>query len=126
MSAANVVDSSGWLEYFLGSARAVHFEEAIWDAANLFVPTITIYEVFKRILRDRDESEAQRLIRLMGAGKAVSLDAALARAAARYRLSLADSIIYATAQRHDATLWTQDEHFKDLPGVRYFPKQASV
>ena len=42
--------------------------------------------------------------------------------AARYPLPLADSLIYATAKRHEATLWTQDEHYKNLPNVRFFPK----
>ena len=122
MSAANVVDSSGWLEYFAGSTRADQFAAAIEDAANLLVPVISIYEVFKKVLRDRGENDALQVASVMQSGRVIDLDTALAMEAARYTLPLADSIIYATAILNAATLWTQDEHFKDLPQVRYFPK----
>jgi predicted nucleic acid-binding protein len=120
VSAANVVDSSGWLEYFTGSARADLFAMAIEDTQNLVVPVISIYEVFKKVLRDRGENDALQIAGVMQSGRVVDLDAALAMEAARYQLPLADNIIHATAALHAATLWTQDEHFKNLPGVRYF------
>lgn len=126
MSAANVVDSSGWLEYFADSDRAPLFASAIEDAENLFVPVISIYEVFKKVLRERGEDAALQAASLMQGGQLVDLDCALALEAARHPLPLADSIIYATAMRHGATLWTQDEHFKDLPKVRYFPRQPTA
>lgn len=122
MSAANVVDSSGWLEYFTGSDRADLFAAAIEDTASLLVPVVLIYEVFKKVLRERGENDALQVASVMQAARVIDLDAALAMDAARYSLPLADSIIYATAVLHAATLWTQDEHFKELPQVRYFPK----
>jgi toxin FitB len=123
VSEANVVDSSGWLEYFTDSDRATFFASAIEDAESLVVPVISIYEVFKKVLRERGEDAALQVASLMQAGKVIDLDSALALEAARYPLPLADSLIYATAMRSEATLWTQDEHFKDLPNVRYFPKE---
>jgi predicted nucleic acid-binding protein len=124
----NVVDSSAWLEYFAGTAAAASFAPAIEDSRHLVVPVITITEVFKRILQQRDETSALRAIAVMQQGEVVPVDAALALMAARvghqHKLPLADSLIYATALQHDATLWTQDEHFKGLPGVKYFPKQS--
>ena len=122
MSAANVVDSSGWLEYFTDSDRASLFAPAIEDAGNLFVPVISIYEVFKKVLRERGENDALQVASMMQGGQLIDLDGALALEAARHPLPLADSIIYATAMRHEAILWTQDEHFKDLPNVRFFPR----
>ncbi len=122
MSGANVVDSSGWLEYFTDSERASLFAFPIEDIENLLVPVICIYEVFKKVLRERGEDDALRAVSMMQAGQVIDLDTGLALEAARHSLSLADSIIYATAMRHDATLWTQDEHFKDLPKVRFFPR----
>ncbi|MDZ4287711.1 MAG: type II toxin-antitoxin system VapC family toxin [Prosthecobacter sp.] len=122
MSAANVVDSSGWLEYFTDSHRAGLFAPAIEDTDNLFVPVIAIYEVFKKVLRERSEDDALQAVGTMQGGQVIDLDCALALEAARHPLPLADSLIYAVALRHDATLWTQDEHFKDLPNVRFFPK----
>ncbi len=122
MSTRNVVDSSGWLEYLGDTDRAADFAAALEDPANLIVPTVSIYEVFKKVLRERGENDALQVASLMHAGEVIALDETLALEAARHNLPLADSIIYATAQRYGATLWTQDEHFKDLPGVRYFPK----
>ena len=122
MSAAQVVDSSGWLENFTDSDRASLFAPAIEDTENLIVPVITIYEVFKKVLRERGEDDALQIASMMQSGQVIELDCALALEAARHALPLADSIIYATAMRHEATLWTQDEHFKDLPNVRFFPK----
>jgi toxin FitB len=118
----NVVDSSGWLEYLADSPQAVHFEQALQDTENLIVPVITIYEVFKKVLRERGEGDALLVASQMQSGTVVDLDLTLALEAARHPLPMADSLIYATAITHGATLWTQDEHFKDLPNVRYFPK----
>lgn len=122
MSGCNVVDSSAWLEYFADSGQAQHFEAALEDTENLIVPVVTIYEVFKKVLRERGENDALQIASQMHAGKVVELDQSLALEAARFHLPLADSTIYATTIRWDATLWTQDRHFRDLPNVNYFPK----
>jgi predicted nucleic acid-binding protein len=117
-----VVDSSGWLEYLADSERAGHFAAAIEDSDHLIVPVISIYEVYKKVLRERGEDAALQVASLMQSGTVVALDSSLAMEAARHPLPVADSLIYATARRHQATLLTQDEHFEGLPGVRYFPK----
>ncbi|MDT8321103.1 MAG: type II toxin-antitoxin system VapC family toxin [Xanthomonadales bacterium] len=123
----NVVDSSAWLEYFADGPNAEHFAAAIEDTSNLVVPSITLLEVFKRIGQQRDETEALKYVAVMEQGDVVDLDAALAlRAAAlglRHRLPLADSIIYATAQSIQGIVWTQDADFKELDGVRFWPRR---
>jgi predicted nucleic acid-binding protein len=122
----NVVDSSGWLEYFIDDENADFFAPAIEDAENLIVPTISLFEVYKRVLIDHNRSDALEAVALMKEGQVVHLDEGLALAAAELsydlKLPLADSIILATAREHDAVLWTQDEHFKDLDGVRSIGK----
>lgn len=122
----NVVDSSAWLEYFADGPNAAHFAAVIEDPDRLLVPSITMLEVFKRVAQQRDESAALQCVAVMQQSTVVDLDAALAlRAAAlgiRYRLPLADSVVYATAQAADATVWTQDSDFEALPGVRFWPK----
>jgi len=118
----NVVDSSAWLEYLAGTDRSELFAEAIEDTARLIVPAISIYEVYKKVFREKGEDMAAQVFGLMSLGNIVELDAALALEAARHPLPMADSIIYATALRHDATLWTQDAHFNGIKGVRYFGK----
>ena len=124
----NVVDSSGWLEYFADGPNARYFSKPLLDASGLIVPTITIYEVFKVVLREKDEGAAIRAIALMRQGTVVDLDQELAIQAARlsvdHKVPMADSIIIATARRYDATIWTQDEDFERLSGVNYFKKAA--
>jgi toxin FitB len=118
----NVVDSSAWLEYLVDSERASLFAEPIEQTGQLIVPVLVIYELFKKVLRERGEQPALEAYGLLSQANVVDVDAGLATAAARLPLPLADSIIYATAQHYDAILWTQDDHFKDLPGVKYFSK----
>jgi predicted nucleic acid-binding protein len=124
----NVVDSSAWLEYFADGSNAAFFARPIEATDELLVPTLTIYEVFKRVLQQREEGDALRAVALMQQGSVVDLDARLALAAARVsletRMPMADSILLATARLHDATLWTQDADFERLPGVRYRPKRS--
>lgn len=119
----NVVDSSGWLEYFAGGKNAGFFAPAIEDTAKLVVPTVSLFEVFKRALQQRGEPSALQAVALMHQGKVVDLDTTLALSAARLsadeRLPLADSIMLATARAVKATLWTQDAHFEGRDGVRY-------
>jgi len=122
----NVVDSSGWIEYLTGAPNADFFAPAIEDAAQLIVPSITIYEVFKILLRDSGDDLALLKVAQMSRGQIVPLDRDLAIAAARLslqlRLPMADSVILATAQAYDATLWTQDVDFEDVEEVRYVSK----
>lgn len=129
MPAKNVVDSSGWLEYFADGPNADFFEEAIEEEASLVILSISIYEVFKRLLAEPDGEEAGFLVvAAMQRGEVVDLDAELALDAARIsretRLPMADSIILATARANDAILWTQDADFEGIEGVEYVRKQT--
>ena len=123
----NVVDSSAWLEYFADGPNAAHFAKVIEKADALLVPSITLLEVFKRISQQRDEATALQCVAVMQQSTVVELDAALAlRAAAlglRYKLPLADGIVYATAQAGGALVWTQGKDFEGLAGVRFWPKR---
>ena len=122
MSDLNLVDSSRCLEHLTDSDRASLFSDAILKTEKLIVPVISIYEVVKRILREASDEHANKAIHAMTKGRVIDADLSIALGAVRFRLPMADSLIYATAQRFDATLWTQDEDFKNLPGVQYFPK----
>ena len=122
----NVVDSSGWLEYFANGANADFFAPAIESKRELIVPSISLYEVFKRVLQQRGEEDALQAIAVMGQGKVVELDMTLALSAAKLstemKLPMADSIILATAYAYAATLWTQDDDFEGIEGVQYREK----
>ncbi len=122
----NVVDSSGWLEYFADGPGADFFAPAIENVSELVVPSISIYEVFKRVLQQRDESGALQAIASMQQGMVVDLDVTTALNAAgisvELGLPMADSIMLATARAHNATLWTQDADFAGIEGVQYTEK----
>ena len=123
----NVVDSSGWLEYFADGPNAGFFAKAIEKAGELVVPAVSLYEVFKRVLQQRGDGDALQAVAVMRQGRVVELSETLALAAARMSidrgLPMADSIMLASANACDATFWTQDADFKDLPGVRYIARQ---
>lgn len=125
----NVVDSSAWLSYFAGDGNAAIFSEPIEKISELLVPSIAITEVFKNVFRQRGEEAALIVIAHMKQGRVVSLDSELAMAAARFgvlnELPLADSIIFATAQKYDAVLWTQDNDFEGLENVRYLSSKST-
>jgi predicted nucleic acid-binding protein len=124
----NVVDSSAWLEYFADGPNAATFAPAIQKPAELFVPTISLYEVFKRVLQQKGETEALTAVAFMQQGTVVDLDARLALTAAtlsaEIQLPMADSIMLATARAIHATLWTQDADFEKIEGVRYYPSSG--
>jgi len=119
----NVVDSSAWLEYFGDGPNASDFAKAIENSKELVVPTLAIYEVFKKTVLLRGEAAGLEAVALMMQGRVVDASATIAIEAARlsvaHRLPLADSFILATARAHKAILWTQDHHFEGLPDVRY-------
>lgn len=124
----NLVDSCGWLEYFADAPNADFYAPAIEDVQNLIVPTICILEVFKRILQQRNEDGALQAIALMHQGLIVDLTSSIALDAAKIgaqlKLPLADSVILATAGSHAAVIWTQDEDFKGINGVRYTERRT--
>ncbi len=123
----NVVDSSAWLEYFGDGPNAEEFASAIEDTERLIVPTLIVFEVFKRTAQIADETAALDAVGVMMQGTVVELSASLSLDAARLSLesglAMADAIILATARLHEAVLWTQDAHFDGMGGVEFRPKR---
>jgi predicted nucleic acid-binding protein len=122
----NIVDSSGWLEYFSRGANSDQFALPLQDPESLIVPVITIYEVFKVVLRESGENQAFQAVAAMQKGTVVDLSTSIAMKAAKlglqHGLPMADSIILAMAQASGCVIWTQDSDFENLPDVRFFPK----
>ena len=123
----NIVDFSGWLAYFADEPNAKHFLRPLEDTDSLVVPTVTIYEVFKVVLRESSENEALQAAVAMRKGRVVDLTSSMAIAASKlslkHNLPMADSIILATAKEFEATIWTQDSDFKNIDDVKFFPKK---
>lgn len=119
----NLVDTSGWIEYFFAGPNADYFTKAIEQTDSLVVPTICLYEVFKKVNLVGDEARALQAIAQMKQGHLCAIDESIALKAAlisiRHKLPMADSLIYSAAQSCEAVLWTQDDHFKGLPGVNF-------
>ena len=123
----NLVDSSAWLEYFADGPNTRHFAPVVKIPDQLVVPSVTLYEVCKVVLRESDENNALQACAAMQKGQVIPLDAKLAIAASKlsllHRLPMADAVILATAREHGAILWTQDAHFREIAGVRYYPRK---
>ncbi|HLP47573.1 MAG TPA: type II toxin-antitoxin system VapC family toxin [Candidatus Kapabacteria bacterium] len=119
----NLVDTSGWLEYFFDGPNASYFSEPIEDTANLVVPVVCLYEVFKKIIQVSNKIKALQAVAQMKQGHVINLDEEIALSAAlisvQNKLPMADSFIYAVAQLEGAIVWTQDIDFKGLPLVNY-------
>lgn len=126
----NIVDSCGWLEFFADGPHADFYAAAIADTEHLFVPTVTLFEVFKRVLQQRDEDSALQAVAIMHQGRILELSAELALLAAKlghtHKLPMADAIILASAQQVGAVVWTQDGDFEGLENVRYIPKVPTL
>jgi len=123
----NLVDSSGWLEYFADGKNASHFAPVINNTEKLIVSTINIYEVYKKVISERDEDSALQAVAIMQQAKVIEVTPSIAVQAAKisyvFKLPMADSLIYVTARDNDAIMWTQDSHFKDLEMVNYFKRK---
>jgi predicted nucleic acid-binding protein len=124
-----IIDTSGWLEYFTGGPNSDFFSTAIKKDPNIIIPTIILYELWKKISREKGEDKAIELVAQLKRYEIVPLDESLSISAAKisneYKIPMADSIIYATLMKYNATLWTQDSDFKDFENVKYIEKKDS-
>jgi len=123
------VDSSGWLEYFTDGENADGFADIIENTEELIVSTMNIYEVYKKVISQKDEDAALEAIAMMQQAKVVEVTSSIAIQAAKFsyifKMPLADSIIFITARENDAVIWTQDAHFKEMDGVQYFEQPVN-
>ena len=122
----NLVDSSGWIEFFQAGRNGPVFKPVIEDRHHLLVPTIALFEVHKVLSRKLTESLVNQCLDVMRLGRVLDLTDAravtAAKASRRHNLAMADAAMYALAREFDATFWTQDVDYNGLPGVRYFSK----
>jgi len=124
----NLVDSSGWLEYFADGKNVDFFVSSIEDTENLMVSTINIYEVYKKVLREKDEESAIQAVAVMQNGRIIDVDTSISLTAAKLsydlKIPMADSLILSTARLNNAVLWTQDSDFENIPDVKYKNKNS--
>jgi predicted nucleic acid-binding protein len=124
-----LLDTSCWIELLAGTERGDLFEPAL-KADRLLVPGIVRYEVGRYLLVHADEARRMLALQALSKFEQIPIDARLADEAAvlgaRHKLAMADALIYAVACLHQAELWTQDRHFENLPGVRFFEKKTTL
>ena len=122
-----LIDTCGWIEWLTNGILVDKFTPYFKQPSGIIVPTVLQYELYKWVCRERSETEAQSIIAVTQQSQVIPLDTSLALLAAKlasqYRLSMADALIYATAQLNKAKLITSDDHFSNLPDVCYFSKQ---
>ncbi len=126
---SDILDSSAWLECLDEGPNTPHFAPIIAKHPDIIVPAIIITEIRKVVLREKGTEQAEMITRSLLASHVIPIDESIAVSAAdlasKHKLPLVDSLIYATTLAHKATLWTQDDDFKGLPHVKYFPKKKS-
>jgi toxin FitB len=122
----NVVDSSGWVEYFQDSRRADLFALAIEQRDQLLVPVIALYEVHKILSRQMPPEVVEKFLDVMRRGQVLELTdkraIAASTASSQHGLAMADAAMYSMAQEFKATFWTQDVDYQALAGVKFFAK----
>jgi len=122
----HILDSSCWLEYFLDGKGAERYAPGIENHGEIIVPVIVLHEVFKVVMRASNEDSALAAAGVLQQFPVIPVDENIAMYSAKigqeHSLAMADSMIFATAHIHHATLWTQDADFQNLPGVKYFEK----
>ena len=122
----NVVDSSGWIEFFLAGPGGPLFKPVIEQRDKLLVPVIALYEVHKILSRKMPADVVTSCLEVMRLGRVLDLTdrgaIVAADVAIKHRLAMADAVMYSLALEHKATFWTQDVDYQGLPGVNFFPK----
>ena len=118
-----LLDSSGWIEFFTGGPLADRYGAYFASRYQLITPTVVLYEVYKKVKRERGEETALLLAGRLSTTQVVQLTQSIALLAAdlslRHDLAMADAIVYATAKDQEAEVVTGDADLKDLPGVVY-------
>lgn len=126
----NLVDSSGWIEFFRAGANGPVFKPVIEDRYHLLVPTIALFEVHKVLSRNLPANLVTQCLDVMRLGRVLDLTDKRAITASiiatRHRLAMADAAMYSLALEFEATFWTQDVDYQGLDGVRYSPKPAAT
>jgi len=126
MTVWNVVDSSGWIEFFLAGTNGPMFKPVIEQRNRLLVPTISLFEVHRVLSRSLPADLVNRCLDVMRLGRVLDITAARAVAGAdvamRHKLAMGDALMYSLALEHGATFWTQDVDYQGLPSVRFFAK----
>jgi len=124
------VDSSGWIEFFLGSAAGRTFKPIIEQTSELIVPALSFFEVHRYLSRNADAQRRDECLDVMRRSTVIELTTARAIAASniaqKHRLAMADAVMYSIAQEFNATFWTQDVDYKDLPGVSFHTKDTAL
>ena len=118
-----LLDSSGWIEFFTDGPLADRYATYLGPRYELITPTIVLYEVYKKIKRERGEETALLFAGRLSASQVIPLTDSIAFLAAdlslRHGLAMADAIVYATAKDQEAEVVTGDADLKDLAGVVY-------
>ncbi|MHB8883062.1 MAG: PIN domain-containing protein [Thermodesulfovibrionales bacterium] len=121
-----LIDSSGWIEFFTDGPLAKEYAVHIKDPSKIVTPTIVLYEVYKKIKRERTESEALSAVSALNQTVVTDLSESIALLAAdlsiKHALPMADAIVYASALENDCRVVTGDAHFRELDGVLFIGK----
>ena len=122
----NIVDASGWIEFFLAGTNGPKFKPVIENTSELLVSSVNMCEVHRVLSRKLPVELRDMCLEVMRRAPVIELNDERAIAASelslKHGLAMADAAMYAIALEHKAVLWTQDADYQGLAGVKYFPK----
>ena len=122
----NIVDASGWIDFFLAGTNGPKFNPVIENTSELLVSSVNMYEVHRVLSRKLPVELRDMCLEVMRRAPVIELNDERAIAASelslKHGLAMADAAMYAIALEHKAVLWTQDADYQGLAGVKYFPK----
>lgn len=116
-----LIDSCGWIEFLSDGDKAEDYADYFAEIESIITPTIVIYEVIKKVLKERGEEAAVMVAAQMNCTKIIDLTESLSLLAVdlsvKHNLPMADAIVYATAKASECCVVTSDKHFKELENV---------
>jgi predicted nucleic acid-binding protein len=116
-----IIDSSGWIEYFTDGLLSAEYAKYLKDFTKIVTPTIILYEVYKKVRKERTEEDALLAVSLISRTSIIPLRESTSLLAAdlslKHSLPMADAIVYATALEENCKVITSDIHFKGLDNV---------
>jgi toxin FitB len=119
---AKLLDSSIWIEIFRSGPLHRACERELKSAKQVVVPTLVLFEVYKKIALRASEDQALSALALITQHQIVDLSQEVALTAAdlaiHHKMGMADSIVLAHAHTAQATLVTLNNDFASVDGVR--------
>ena len=125
MPESRLYDTRFFVEYFYSDDDELlrKFKEELRSVKERLVSSLTVHEIHRiNWLREGKEVAALRSNTIRRDFKIIEVNYEIAVKSAglrtRHQIPMADSVIAATAQIHDCSVFSDDNHFKEIPDLK--------